>query len=153
MDENKFITKTYSDMEPIAEGDKGVYLYIACYNNDTKKTNGFIAVTKAMLYDEVAIEMENLGDHAIIFTSILPVKDIREKLNHNKSNYLLIDLSISYDLESVFGFLPESEIEMIKKMTDNKFSTNKPALKRKLDEAIEKENFELAAPLRDLKKR
>ena len=152
MNINKFIKKTYSDMEPIAESEKGVYLYIACYNNDIQKTNGFIAVTKAILFDEVAIEMENIGDHAIIFTSILPAKDIKQKLNHNKAIYLLIDLSIGYDLESVFGFIPESEIEMIKKLTDNKFSKEKPALKRKLDEAVEKENFELAASLRDLKK-
>lgn len=139
-------------MEPIAEDKIGVYLYIACYNNLEQKGEGFIAVTKAILYDEVAIFMENLGDHAILFTSALPIVDIRERLKHKKTHYLLIDLSVSYDLESLSGFLPDSKIEMIKQLTENKFSKDKIRVKHILEEALEKENFELAAPLRDITK-
>lgn len=137
-------------MELIGEDRKGVYLYIACYNSELQKTEAFIAVTKAMLYDEVAIEMENLGDHAILFTSEMHLADIREKLKASKTQFLLIDLSVTYDLESVFGFLPESKIELVKNITQNIFSNEKVHLKRKLDDSVKKERFELAASLRDL---
>ena len=137
-------------MELITEDKKGVYLFVACYNDDSQKKLAFIAVTKAMLFDEVAIEMENLGDHAILFTSILPLSTIKEKLKNTKTHYLLIDLSVTYDLESICGFLPESEIELIKNMNNGTFSKEKPHLKRKLDDSVEKENYELAASLRDL---
>ncbi len=139
-------------MEIEAAGTRGVYLYIACYNEKAKKQEAFIAVTKAILYNEVVIEMENLGDYAILFTSDMPISDIRDKLKSNKVNYLLIDLSLSYDLESVFGFLPDSKIEMVQKITKGMFSKKKDSLDRKLKESIETENFELAAPIRDLKK-
>lgn len=139
-------------MERISEERIGIYLYIACYNNAAQKGDAFIAVTKAILYDEVAIIMENLGDHAILFTSLMSIPEIKEKLKHKQTQYLLIDLSVSYDLESLSCFLPESKIEMIKNLTDNKFSKNKIRLKYLLGEALEKENFELAAPLRDLTK-
>lgn len=134
----------------IEETDKNVYLYIACYNSANEKSDAFIVVTKAMLYDEVAIELENIGDHAILFTSIKPLSEINEKLKHSKTHYLLIDLSMVYDLESIFGLLPESDINMVKKITEGVYSGEKIHLKRKLQESIEKENFELSAPLRDL---
>jgi hypothetical protein len=139
-------------MELISEDKKGVYLFIACYNSEEQKTNAFIAVTKAMLFDEVAIEMENLGDHAILFTSSLPLIDIKEKLKITKTHYLLIDLSVTYDLESICGFLPESQIELIKNMNSGVFSKEKPHLKRKLEDSVKNENYELAASLRDLTK-
>lgn len=139
-------------MELITEDKKGVYLYIACYNSESEKSEALIVVTKAMLYDEVAIELENLGDHAILFTSIKSLTEIKEKLNASKTHYLLIDLGMAYDLESVCGFLPESQMEMIKKITQGIFSKEKNHLKRKMRESVEKENFELSAPLRDLTK-
>lgn len=136
-------------MEFIEDDKKGVYLFIACYNNDVEKLGAFIAVTKAMLFDEVAIEMENLGDHAILFTSTKNLAEINEKLKSGKTQYLLIDVSISYDLESIAGFLPDSKIGMIANINSGIFNKEKPHLKRKLDDSIEKENFELAAALRD----
>jgi hypothetical protein len=139
-------------MELITEDKKGVYLFIACYNREQQKSDAFIAVTKAMLFDEVAVEMENLGDHAILFTSTLSVADIKEKLKITKTHYLLLDLSVSYDLESICGFLPESQIELIKNMNRGFFSKEKPHLKRKLEDSISNENYELAASLRDLTK-
>jgi hypothetical protein len=138
-------------MEMAEVEKKGVYLYLACYVSETEKQQAFIAVTKAMLYDEVAIDMENLGDHAILFTSTMPLSEIREKLK-NKTPFLLIDLSVTYDLESVLGFLPDSKIELVRKITKNLFSKEKPNLKRKLDESVADEKFELAAALRDLTK-
>ena len=145
-------TNKHRAMKPIEEDKKGVYLYVACFTDSHKKAEAFMAVTKAVLYDEVAIEMENLGDQAILFTTTIPLSTIREKLMHNKTQYILLDLSMSYDLESVFGFLPQSKIDMIKRITSGEFSKEKPRLKNKLDESIQAENFELSAPLRDLAK-
>jgi hypothetical protein len=108
-------------METIKEGQKGVYLFIACYNTESKRTQAFIAVTKAMLFDSVAIELENLGDHAILFTSTLPMNEIKERLKSTKAHYLLIDLTISYDLEAISGFLPESKINLIKNINKGLF--------------------------------
>jgi hypothetical protein len=139
-------------MEIITEDKKGVYLYIGCYNEESKRAEAFIAVTKAMLSDEVAIEMENLGDHAILFTSEMSITEVKERLKGTKTQYLLVDLSITYDLESICGFLPESKIELIKNISKGAFLKEKPHLKRKLDDSIEKENYELAAPIRDLTK-
>lgn len=143
------ILERYKNMEPISEAEQGVYLYIACYTNDSEKEEAFIAVTKAMLYDEVAIITENIGDQTLLFTSTLPIEEIKKKLNNSKTKYLLVELSLSYDLESIVGFIPDSKIELIKKITKGKFSKEKNNLKRKLNEAVLKENFELAAPLRD----
>ena len=84
-------------MKQNKEEYKGLYLFIACYNTESKKTQAFIAVTKAMLFDSVAIELENLGDHAILFTSKLPMREIKEKLRSTKTHYLLVDLTVSYD--------------------------------------------------------
>jgi hypothetical protein len=103
-----------------------------------------------MLFDEVAIEMENLGDHAILFTSTMSLINIKDKLKNNKTPYLLIDISVTFDLESITGFLPDSQIQLIKNINENKFSNDKPHLKRKLDDSVENERFELAASLRDL---
>lgn len=139
-------------MNSISEDQKDVYLYIACYSKESQSLEASIAVTKAMLYDEVALEMENLGDHAILFTSIIPLAQIKEKLKSNKVPYLLIDLSICYDLESIFGLLPDSQIDLIKNVNQGLFSKNKMHLKRKLQDSIEKESYELAASLRDLTK-
>lgn len=139
-------------MELIGEDKKVVYLYIACYNDESEKIKAFIAVTKAMLFDEVAIEMENLGDHAILFTSTMTLLDIKDKLKSNKTPYLLIDISVTFDLESIVGFLPESGIELIKNINKNKFNKEKPYINRKLKDSVDKENFELAAQLKKLNK-
>lgn len=136
-------------METVEEGKKGVYLFIACYSSESKKSEAFIAVTKAMLYDEVIIDMENLGDHAILFTSTLSISEIKNKLRNTKAHYLLIDISMSYDLESIYGFLPDSKIKMIKDISESKFSKNKIHLKKKLEDSVDNESYELAASLKD----
>ena len=139
-------------MEFINKEKIGVYLYVACYNSAEKKQEAFMMVTKAMLHEEVTIELENLGGYAILFTSDKSLAEIREKLNTNKTPFILVDLSLSYDLESMCGFLPDSQIEMIKNITRGVFSKNKPRLAQKLHEAVEDEKFEMAAQLRDFKK-
>lgn len=136
-------------MELGPKNDQKMYLFVTC-NTDDLKNEAFIAVTKAMLYSNVAIEMENLGDYAILIISSLPIKKIDEKLKRSKVHYILIDLSLAYDLESVLGFLPDSKLELIKNITANVFSPEKTHLKKALKEAVQNENYELAAPIRDL---
>ena len=136
-------------MKQNKEEYKGLYLFIACYNTESKKTQAFIAVTKAMLFDSVAIELENLGDHAILFTSKLPMREIKEKLRSTKTHYLLVDLTVSYDLEAISGFLPESKISFIKNINKGLFSKEKVSLENKMETAVESENYELAAKTRD----
>lgn len=136
-------------MKQNKEEYKGLYLFIACYNTESKKTQAFIAVTKAMLFDSVAIDLENLGDHAILFTSKLPMSEIKEKLRSTKTHYLLVDLTISYDLEAISGFLPESKINLIKNINKGLFSKEKISLENKMETAVESENYELAAKARD----
>lgn len=136
-------------MKQNKEEYKGLYLFIACYNTESKKTQAFIAVTKAMLFDSVAIELENLGDHAILFTSKLPMGEIKEKLRSTKTHYLLVDLTVSYDLEAITGFLPESKISLIKNINKGLFSKEKISLENKMESAVENENYELAAKTRD----
>ncbi len=136
-------------MKQNKEEYKGLYLFIACYNTESKKTQAFIAVTKAMLFDSVAIDLENLGDHAILFTSKLPMSEIKEKLRSTKTHYLLVDLTISYDLEAISGFLPESKINLIKNINKGLFSKEKISLENKMETAVESENYELAAKTRD----
>lgn len=138
--------------ERIKEEEIGVYLYVACYNDNVQKSKAFIAVTKAMLFDEIAIEMENLGDYAVLFTSAKEFSTIKGKLNTNKVPYVLIDLGASFDLEAISGFIPDSKIKVIQDLTEQNFSKDKPTLKRILSHALEKENFELAAPVRDITK-
>lgn len=136
-----------SEEKIITEDEMGIYLYLACYNNEAQRNQAFIAVTKAMLFDEVAIVMENIGDHAVLFTSTMKYDEIKSKLINNKVPYLLIDIGASFDLECISGIVPDSKIEMMKNITMQKFSKNKPHLKRILEDAVVKENYELAAPL------
>lgn len=139
-------------MAPVEDKDKNVFLYIACYTNEKQKSEGFIAVTKAMLYDEVAIEMESIGDHAVVFTTTKNFSEVKEKLKKSKVPYMLIDLSISYDLESIASNFADSDIQVIKNISSGKFSKDKKFLKQKINAAVQEENFELAAVLRDLNK-
>lgn len=137
----------------IGQDEIGIYLYVACYNNDAQKNKAFISVTKAMLFNEVAIEMENLGDYAILFTSIKSFYEIKNKMKSGNVQYLLIDIGASFDLERISGFISESQIELIKKITAQKFSKDKSHLNRILAESIEEDNFELSAPVRDIIKK
>jgi hypothetical protein len=150
MNQENYILNNINKMEPVADERKGLYLYVACYSSNSGTQEAFMAVTKAMLSNEVASEIENLGEQAFIFASDMPLQNIKEKLKHSKVPYLLIDLGASYDLEAIIGNLPNVSMEILKNISESKFSKEKTHLKRILENAVRDEKFELAAPLRDI---
>lgn len=137
-------------MEKVKNDKLNVFLFIACYSGEPKAGEAYIAVTKATLYEEVAVELENLGNQAVIFTTTKPLLDIKRSLRFHKTPYLLVDIGASYDLEMISGFLPESKIELFKRITQNEFSKEKTHLKRILNDAVTNENYEVAAPVKKL---
>lgn len=143
--------KNIESMSSVSEEGMGIYLYVSFPSGDKNEAKNFLAVTKANLYSQAAINLESVGEHSILFTSILPYEEIKSKFSSNKIPFLLLNLGILYDLECICGFLPESELKTIQNITTQKFSKNKLRLKRLLQESIEKEKFELAAKLRDIK--
>lgn len=138
-------------MESISESDMGIYLYVT-FPSQKKDLESHQAVVMAKLYSEAAIHMEKAGDYSFVFTTILPYEELKSKLWKKNVPFLLINIGLLYDLESICGFLPDTEIETLKNIMSNKFSKEKPHLQKLLTESLDKEKYELAAKLRDVNK-
>lgn len=136
-------------MESALNSKLSVFVFVACYSDDSKKNQSNTAVTKAALY-EVAVEMEDLGQQALVFTTEKKLSEIKKVLRFHKTPFLLVEIGPSYDLELINGFFPESSIELLKKISKNEFSKDKPYLNRILESSVIQENFEIAAPMRDI---
>lgn len=130
------------------------YLYITSFNNDKEKKDAFIAVTKAILYVEVAVEMENFGDYGILFTSFHDVNDINERIKKHGVYYLLIDITMDISMQTVVGMLPDFDLETLKSLQAGfgKKITKEERLnhlKFYREQAAKDQKFEVAAELRD----
>ncbi len=129
---------------------KNTFLFVLCQNEDLKKTQALIAIIKAYIYSKFSQEIEYLGEQAVVFSTKHSADAIKEKINRYKVPYILIDIGVAYDLEAINGVLPTVQIEMLKKISNNQFSDNKPILESLREKAAQEENYEKATVIRDL---
>lgn len=133
--------------------NKNTFLFVVCDDEDIKKTKTLIAILKAFIYSKFSHEMEYFGEQAVVFSTKYSAELIRKKVNRYKVPYILIDIGASYDLEKINAVLPSAQLELLKKISKNKFSESKPVLESMREQAAEEENYERAAILRDLIKK
>lgn len=130
--------------------NKNTFLFVLCQNEDLKKAQALIAIIKAFIYSKFSQEIEYLGEQAIVFSTKHSADVIRTKINRYKVPYILIDIGVAYDLEVINGVLPSVQIEMLKNISNNQFSDNKPILESLREKAAADEDYEKAAIIRDL---
>lgn len=139
-------------MEPvkIEESEMNFFVFLSCQN--TNATKSTMAVLKAMLFSEGAITLDNINDNAFIFSTIISYEVIKQKISRSKIPFLIFDLGLLYDLEQISGSGPVSDLQILKDISVQKFSKDKPRLNSVLVKSVENEKFELSAKIRDINK-
>jgi len=133
------------------------YLYISWNpegNSDSDRNyfNSYMAVVRAMIHEEVSISLENIGDGGAVFSSYLPFDEVKEKMKHRKFPYLLIDVSLNIQTDTIDGYLTKTQIEKLKVFIHSANENKLTSLQSKLDEAIKNDDYEKAIVYRDLLK-
>jgi len=139
-------------MEPIKEEDMNFFIFISCQEKITNPTKASMAVIQAMLFSEGAISVEKINESAFVFSTTMTYEAIKKKLSRTKIGFIILDIGVLYDLEQIFGTGPNIKFELFKNIAEQKFSKEKPRLQKISENSVEKERFELAAKLRDIKK-
>ncbi|HSG31941.1 MAG TPA: UvrB/UvrC motif-containing protein [Thermodesulfobacteriota bacterium] len=133
--------------------DLRVYLFLAWESEEYKKDpKSFMAVIKAMLEDEVAIDMDEIGSHGILFSSILEFDKIKEFLNTKKNiPRIIIELTDNIDSDTISGFFPGTEIKVLENLSLSNFKIESRItyLNKVRDKMVEEQKFEKAAAIRD----
>jgi hypothetical protein len=111
-----------------------------------------MAVVRAMIHEEVSISLENIGDGGAVFSSYLPFDEVKEKMKHRKFPYLLIDVSLNIQTDTIDGYLTKTQIEKLKVFIHSANENKLTSLQSKLDEAIKNDDYEKAIVYRDLLK-
>jgi len=114
-----------------------------------KVSDSYIAVKQAYISDEIAEKTERVAGYGVIFTSKFMYIDVVKKLNMKNSPFLLIELTGNVTTESISGFFPDTDIEQLKKLNLDNLKDNADWLRQELDKAVENQEFEKAAKLRD----
>jgi hypothetical protein len=126
------------------------YLFIVHEDEENKITDSYIAVKQAKINDEIAYKTERIGSYGVIFTSDLTFQEVKNKLRMKKSTpYLLIELTGNFTFESISGFLPNTSIGELKNLNLENLKKSADWIKEELDKAVEVQDFEKAAKLRD----
>ena len=130
------------------------YLYVTSYNEDKDKLEAILALTKAILYVEVAIELENFGEFGILFTSYHEVDDINNRIKKHGIHYLLLDITLNVSMQTVVGMLPDADLGHVKtlQMRAGQGVSKEDRIKHLKfyrEEAVREQKYELAAELRD----
>jgi hypothetical protein len=93
--------------------------------------------------------MENIGENGIVFLSPLSFKEVKEKLKHSKFPYLLIDVSLNIQTDTMDGYLTVTEIEKLKTFLVTSKETKLTALQERLENALDEEDYRSAIVYRD----
>lgn len=114
-----------------------------------KLTESYIAVKQAYIKDTIAEKTERVSGYGVIFTTNMSSIEVREKLKMRNSTYLLIELTGNVTEESIAGFFPDTDIEELKSLNLENLKDNAEWLKLELNKAVDNEDFEKAAKIRD----
>lgn len=127
------------------------FLYISWAPSNPIKGyfKSYMAVVKAMIHEEISAGMENIGENGIVFLSPLSFKEVKEKLKHSKFPYLLIDVSLNIQTDTMDGYLTVTEIEKLKTFLVTSKETKLTALQERLENALDEEDYRSAIVYRD----
>jgi hypothetical protein len=137
-------------MELIKEEDLNFFIFVSCQSKQTKTHQAAVAVIKAMLFSEGAISLENINENTFVFSTKCSYEYIKKRLGSTKTPFLILDLGVLYDMESVFGKCTNVDLPIFNNIANQNFFKDKPRLKRLFKESVEKENFELAANIKKI---
>lgn len=115
----------------------------------SRPSDSYIAVKQAYINDEIAEKTERVAGYGVIFTSKMNYIDVVEKLRMKDNPFLLIELTGNVTAESIVGFFPDTDIEELRSLNLENLKSNAEWLQKELDKAVESQNFERAAEIRD----
>ncbi len=126
-----------------------MFLFLPQGIEGKKLTDSYIAVKQAYINDVIAEKTERISGYGVIFTTKMSAITVRENLKMKDSPYLLIELTGNVTEESIAGFFPDTDIEELKSLNLENLKDNAEWLKIELEKAVNSENFEKAAEIRD----
>jgi len=126
------------------------YLFLLQGGDNKKLTNSYVAVKQAHINHVIASKTERVNNYGVLFTTTLDWMDVNEKINmKDGENYLLIELNKNFESDTIYGVFPDTNIEDIKSLNLENLKDSAKWLKKELDKAVENENYEMAAKIRD----
>lgn len=126
------------------------YLFLLQGGDNKKLTDSYVAVKQAHINHVIAGKTERVNNYGVLFTTIMDWIEVSEKLNMKKDeHYLLIELSENFKSETISGVFPDTNIEDIKSLNLENLKDSANWLERELDKAVDSENYEMAARIRD----
>jgi hypothetical protein len=126
-----------------------MFLFLPQDGGGKKLNDSYIAVKQAFIKDTIAYKTERVSGYGVIFTTKMSAIEVREKLKMKNSKYLLIELTGNVTEESIAGFFPDTDIEELKALNLENLKDNAEWLRSELERAVNSENFEKAAEIRD----
>jgi hypothetical protein len=126
-----------------------MFLFLPQDGEGKKLTDSYIAVKQAYINDVIAEKTERVSGYGVIFTTNMSAISVREKLKMKDSPYLLIELTGNVTEESIAGFFPDTDIEELKSLNLENLKDNAEWLRSELEKAVNSQNFEKAAEIRD----
>jgi len=126
------------------------YLFLLQGGDNKKLTDSYVAVKQAHINHVIANKTERVNNYGVLFTTTLDWMEVNEKLNmKDGENYLLIELNKSFESDTISGVFPDTNIEDIKALNLENLKDSADWMKRELDKAVDNENYEMAAKIRD----
>ncbi len=126
-----------------------MFLFLPQEGNGKKLTDSYIAVKQAYISDEIAVKTERVSGYGVIFTTTMDVVEVKDKLKMKDTPYLLIELTGNINEESIKGFFPDTDIDELRALNLEKLKDNAEWLEKELNRAVERQDFERAAKIRD----
>jgi hypothetical protein len=133
----------------MSEDGLKMFLFLPQDLDGKKLTESYIAVKQAYIKDAIAEKTERVSGYGVIFTTKMSSIEVREKLKMRNSKYLLIELTGNVTEDSIAGFFPDTDIEELRSLNLENLKDNAEWLKLELNKAVDNEDFEKAAEIRD----
>lgn len=133
----------------MSESGLHMFLFLPQGYEGKKLTSSFIAVKQAFIKDSIAEKTERISGHGVVFTTKMNSVEVRGILNMKDMPFLLIELTGNITAETIAGFLPDTDIEELKNLNTLNLKKSANWLRGELNKAVEFEDFERAAEIRD----
>ncbi len=133
----------------MSEDGLKMFLFLPHELSGKKLTDSYISVKQAYIQNVIAEKTERVSGYGVIFTTKMNAFEVHENLKMKNSSYLLIELTGNVTEESIAGFFPDTDIEELKSLNLENLKNNAEWLKSELNKAVDNEDFEKAAEIRD----
>ncbi len=133
----------------MSEDGLKMFLFLPHELSGKKLTDSYISVKQAYIQNVIAEKTERVSGYGVIFTTKMNAVEVHQNLKMKNSSYLLIELTGNVTEESIAGFFPGTDIEELKSLNLENLKNNAEWLKSELNKAVDNEDFEKAAQIRD----